>query len=1071
MKKLILFLFCAMLACADKGEPNKPKIISDRFQEEKTEFEEEPLFIALLELKKNPALLVTADRVDGVTKLNPTNVEALLKEQEEMIKEIKTISSDIEILYTYRMVLNALAIISPQKYADNLSQLDVHFIEPDERFASPSALTSAEKEATSLALKNSVTFIGVDKVHRITSMNEFGVVQSLTGHGVRIGVVDTGIDYTHRALGGSGSVSEYEAINPNEPSNLFPNQKVVGGRDFVGEGFNALSRKFNDSIPRPDDNPIDLSGHGSHVAATLAGVGDGVNTHVGVAPDAQIFALKVFGDKGGGGTSDTAIIAALEYAADPNGDLDPMDQLDVLNLSLGSGYGKPHTLYNRAMTNLSRGGTLVVGAAGNYGALDNVISSPSSTSYAISVASGIDNLEHNWQFEASEFSSPSTPSILVYIVSGPVSSPVEEFDGVASSLVFVGEAKETDVTEELKAQLVGRVALIDRGSISFYEKINRVKEAGAVGAVVVNNVPEELIRMSGDSAGLPAIMVTKEIGDRVKGLMQQEEVTFTFKQPKKIERPELIDTLSPGSSKGPRMLDSLLKPEITAPGVGIISARAGTGHKSVTWSGTSMAAPHVAGVLGLLRQRYPQMEPWDLKAMVMNTAKSISDEEGKEYPVSRQGSGRIQAFKAVTSPIVVQEAITSENPEGRADLSLGEVSVERTKTLSRTLEVKNHSNSDETYSVSYVGSPALSMNLPSSVTVEAGQSLQIPINVTIDGTVGDEIELDGFVLFKQEDHIQVQVPVLAVISRVSNVVSEGLRVFALSLRDSVGANVEMGLVNKGIHAGQAYLFNKLGLDARKPERNPSTGRNCDLESVGYRVVEKKRGSFSARFFQTSIKLFKPVTDWQPCYVIVEIDANGDGEAEQVIRGTHGMYIAGVAEVFPTLQRNHASFHLDVKKMKEQREKVSEDQPLTYVPALVTNSQGLSGINEFVGYKHSTLAIVEAKVNDLPRTVDGQLAFRVTVHHIGLHRQEVDGLGKGVGGWVTVSPERGAYLGMPNLISLRAGESQRVKMRKGLEQTGELLLLTPQNAYTFEETGRDYQLDIVSPVFEVVQQPM
>ena len=161
----------------------------------------------------------------------------------------------------------------------------------------------------------------------------------------------------------------------------------------------------------------------------------------------------------------------------------------------------------------------------------------------------------------------------------PVSKPISESDDTAVPLVFVGKAKEGDVTDELKAKLVGRVALIDRGDITFYEKLKRVKKAGAIGAVVVNNVPGPPDGMSGDLVDIPAIMITEEVGDRVKKLLETEKVTVTFKQSQIIEQPELIDTLVEFSSKGPRSSDSLLKPEITGPGSKIISARAGNRYK------------------------------------------------------------------------------------------------------------------------------------------------------------------------------------------------------------------------------------------------------------------------------------------------------------------------------------------------------------------------------------------------------------------------------------------------------------------------------------------------------------
>ena len=1068
---LLFFVFVvAMVGCADKEPPQKTSVIAERFQKEDISFEKEPQFIALLELKKNPALLVTATRVDGKTRLNPSDIKSILKEQEEMRVQIRSISPEIKIVYTYKMVLNAMAIIAPQKYAKDISELDV-FIEPDERFGKPETLTEKATEPLSLTSKNSMIFIGVDRAHQMEVTDERGGIHPLTGHGIKIGIIDSGIDYTHSMLGGSGSVLEFEAIHSNEPSNLFPNKKVVGGTDFVGDNFDTSSESFEDNLPRPDDNPIDMSGHGSHVAGTAAGVGDSVNTYSGVAPEAQLFALKVFGDKEGGSTSDTVVIAALEYAADPNGDLDPVDQLDVVNISLGSGYGKPHDLYEQAIGNLVRGGTLVVAAAGNSGIEDNVVGAPSTASYALSVAGSIDDMEHNWRFEASEFSSPSVPSFLVEAISGTVSQPISESDGIAGSLVFVGEAKEEDLTDELKTRLVGRVALIDRGTITFQEKLERVKGAGAIGVVIVNNVLGPAVSMGGELVFIPAIMITKEVGDHVKELMETEDVTITFKQPQRVERPELIDTLIDFSSKGPRSLDALLKPEITAPGLRIISAAVGTGNKAMVSSGTSMAAPHVTGVIALLKQLHPQMEPQALKALVMNTSKSISDETGEGYPVSRQGAGRIQAMDAAISSIVVREMITPERYEGRADLSLGELGVESIQTVSKTLEIKNFSHSDQTYSITYVGSDALTMELPSHVTVSANGGTQVPVTVIIDGMKDNKEELDAFILFKQGTSIKAQVPVLAVINRVSHIVSDSLKIFSSSLQDSVGVNVEMQLANRGVHEGHAYLFNILGLDDQKPKgHDPFKSRACDLKSVGHRIVEKEVEGNKTRFFQMSVKLFESTTSWGDCYIFVEVDADGDGISEQEIIGTRGDYIPGIAETFGGLTGVYASFHIDSKKAEQQR-KINEenpDDPLDYVPALIANEDGIQGINEFINYEHSTLAIIEVKVDELPEPPGGQLSLRVTVVDInGYNVEEQDSLNKGNRSWVTVSPDRGAYLFMPPVIELSAGTSTTVKMKKGLDQVGELLLLTPQNAFALGNRG-DRQSAIVNPIFEGVK---
>ena len=230
--------------------------------------------------------------------------------------------------------------------------MDVDYIEADEKFALPLTIKkSLNVHRGPLDLKNSMSFIGVDKVHGLKIQNETGETIAVRGAGVRVGIIDSGIDYTHEMLGGSGDPTAFESINPNETSDHFPNKKVVGGFDFAGESFNPGSHIYKARIPAPDANPLDQGGHGTHVAGTTAGVGDGVNTYDGAAPDADLYALKVFGDEGGG-TSDTIVIAALEYAADPNGDLDPSDRLDVVNLSLGGAFGKPHNLYGRAIKNI-----------------------------------------------------------------------------------------------------------------------------------------------------------------------------------------------------------------------------------------------------------------------------------------------------------------------------------------------------------------------------------------------------------------------------------------------------------------------------------------------------------------------------------------------------------------------------------------------------------------------------------------------------------------------------------------------------------------------------------------------
>src|SRR5690606_33460957 len=221
---------------------------------------------------------------------------------------------------------------------------------------------------------NSVPFIGADEV--------WG---DATGDGTIIAVIDTGIDYTHAALGGSGDPTDYEAIDPTNDAPAF-NAKVIHGYDFAGPIYNADSDDPAETMPQPDANPLDVNGHGTHVASTAAGEevtdGDDILVGSGVAPDARLIALKVFGDTAG---SSAVVADAIEWAMVYN-TINPDDPIDVINMSLGSDYGNPDDPSAIASQNAAEAGVVVVAASGNAGHTPYITSSPAIAPDAISVA-------------------------------------------------------------------------------------------------------------------------------------------------------------------------------------------------------------------------------------------------------------------------------------------------------------------------------------------------------------------------------------------------------------------------------------------------------------------------------------------------------------------------------------------------------------------------------------------------------------------------------------------------------------------------------------------------------------
>lgn len=186
-----------------------------------------------------------------------------------------------------------------------------------------------------------------EESNRIISADSVWIRLGVTGKGIVIGIIDTGVDYLHPALGGG----------------FGPNFKVIGGYDFVND----------------DGDPMDDQGHGTHVAGIAAANGGGLK---GVAPDAKLMALKVLGAGGSGQTS--WVIAGIERALDPDKNPSTNDAVHVINLSLG-GSGDPDDPQSQAVDNATRSGVVCVVAAGNSGPGYETIGSPAGARKALTV--------------------------------------------------------------------------------------------------------------------------------------------------------------------------------------------------------------------------------------------------------------------------------------------------------------------------------------------------------------------------------------------------------------------------------------------------------------------------------------------------------------------------------------------------------------------------------------------------------------------------------------------------------------------------------------------------------------
>ncbi|HEY8473314.1 MAG TPA: S8 family serine peptidase, partial [Natronosporangium sp.] len=331
-----------------------------------------------------PSLLAATGPVTVSLELaEPSLAEAVTDDPElsaaEQQGHVDELAADQQALLDRIEPLGATEVATTQ-VATNLVVVNVDAAQLTELAAQPEVTAIKPVRDYEVDLSETVPHIGAADLH-----NDPG----LTGEGVTVAVLDTGIDYTHARLGGAGTQEAYEAAygtSVDDPANttrdgLFPTEKVVGGFDFVGEAWP------NGDLA-PDEDPIDCGpggtpppctgGHGTHVASIIAGDN-------GVAPGASLYAYKVCSSVATS-CSGVAILQAFEAALDPNGDGDVSDAVDVINLSLGAPYGLIEDSSSGAARNAVQLGVTVVASAGNSADKPYITGSPSSTPEVISVA-------------------------------------------------------------------------------------------------------------------------------------------------------------------------------------------------------------------------------------------------------------------------------------------------------------------------------------------------------------------------------------------------------------------------------------------------------------------------------------------------------------------------------------------------------------------------------------------------------------------------------------------------------------------------------------------------------------
>lgn len=711
------------------------------------------------------------------------------------------------------------------------------------------------------------------------------------GSGVTVAVLDSGIDYTHRNLGGAGTADAYAAAYgtaPSDPKNttldgLFPTAKVVAGYDFVGESWPNTAE-----VPDPD--PIDFEGHGTHVGDIIAGQSlDGA--HKGVAPGAKLVAVKVCSAVATS-CSGIALLQGMDYAIDPDGDGDTSDAVDVINMSLGSSYGQIEDDLTVASNNAVRLGVVVVASAGNSANKPYVVGSPSIGAGVISVA----------QTEVPgavaiplQVNAPAAIAGLYANTQTMEWAPVDRT--VTGDVVYIGRGCPGDA---LLANPAGKIALIDRGTCSVSLKVDIGADAGATGVLIGLVAAGDAVSFSfgGGDTFVPSLVIQQSLSNAIKArLTAGTTVNVTLSPDSGIS---LKGSITASSSRGPSISGQSIKPEIGAPGASM-SAEVGTGTGETPFGGTSGAAPMVSGGAALLLQAFPNRKPEQIKAMLMNSAETNIYTNpallpGSLAPITRIGAGEMRVDRALALTTLAY------NRESKsASLSFGTVDVPETLVVSKKLRVENLSKASRAYSLSpsfrYAddeASGAVRVIAPSYVYVGPRSSTEVDVKLVIDpsklptwtlngGSQGGDgaalngPEYDGYVTLRSDGE-RVTVP-WHVLPRKAAATKA-----TLTQRSKSGGVVYLD--NQGGEVSDYEAFSLTGQSAKIPSSEiPGPGSNqavIDMRSVGVRYLEDALGT-GADVLEFAINTHgrRPHPNY-PAEFDVNIDVNGDGVDDYVV---------------------------------------------------------------------------------------------------------------------------------------------------------------------------------------------
>ena len=700
------------------------------------EFANKPVKVAQIEASVEGKTLTKSDAQKLIDQDHDTFTEDVGQE----LTNSKSKKVDYKINRSYKHAFNGVSMTLPANQIKNLLKSKaVKTVWSNEKFTidpPKESIKNEELKADEFNVANYSPYDQLDHLH----------AEGYTGKGIKIGILDTGMDYNHPDL----------------------KDAYKGGYDFVDDDNDPMETTYADWVkagkPGTANGADYYTEHGTHVAGIIGGRGvlDSEYSSVGAAPEADLYAYRVLG-AGGGGTSED-IIAGIDKAV--------QDDMDVINMSLGATLNDPLYATSIAVNNAVLSGVTTVIAAGNSGDKMYTLGSPGSAALALTVGA-------------------SSVAIDIYQYTGSLNSKNYNLrqltknykDDLATlkdkkiQLVDVGLG---DPNGYAGKDVKGKIVFMNRGVYTLDSKVAYAKAQGAAGVIMANdeaNKAEGAIQtFLGESMNaIPSFSVSFEEGSVISASLKDGKSDFTFGDFKKIQT--AADELAGFSSRGPSRINYDIKPEVTAPGVSILATvpfyvndKTVDGSKPEDYkyayarlSGTSMATPYVAGVSALLLQSNKDLEPADVKSILMNTADPLS----KEYSVFEIGSGRVDAYEAIHSNVelqVVDKTPTIINGKQKSikeltgGISFGSFGFDdKDVTDSRNITLKNRSEKAKTFSVNVkfqtgargsldAAKNNVTLTGPSSVKLNGISQKNINFNLNIPKTA-EKGTYEGYITF------------------------------------------------------------------------------------------------------------------------------------------------------------------------------------------------------------------------------------------------------------------------------------------------------------------------------------